>query len=79
MRHVVGIQTVKGRLVQAVQRRFQVLDEVLLRQHNLMVLGTDGGGDLPRDRPLVELLLLKGEGESVDGALGCALGQVGHD
>ena len=49
-----------------------------LRQHNLVVLGTDGGGDPPRDRPLVELLLLKGEGEGVDGALGCALGQVGH-
>ena len=79
MRHVVGVQPVEGRLVQAVQRRLQVLDEVPLRQHHLVVLGPDGGGDPPRDGPLVELLLLEGQGEGVDGALGGALGQVGHD
>ena len=77
-RHVVGVQPVEGRLVQAVQRRLQVLDEVRLRQHHLVVLGPDGGGDPPRDRPLVELLLLEGQREGVDGALGRALGQVGH-
>src|SRR6516162_9927222 len=44
-----------------------------------MVLGANGGGDPSRDRPLVELVLLKGQGEGVDRALGGALSQVGDD
>ena len=35
---------------------------MLFGQHDLVVLGADGGGDPPRDRPLVELLFLEGEG-----------------
>ena len=78
LRHVIGVQTIEGRLIQAVQRRLQILDEVRFRQHDLVVLGADGGGDPLRDGPLVEFLLLKGEGEGMDGALGRALRQVGH-
>jgi hypothetical protein len=44
-----------------------------------VVLGPNGGGDPPRDGPLVELLFLEGQGEGVNWALGGALGQVGHD
>ena len=79
MRRVVGIQPVDGRLVQAVERRLEASNEALFGEHYLVMLGPDGGGNLPSDRPFVELLLLEGKGERVDGALGGALGKVRHD
>ena len=42
------------------------------------MLRSNGGGDLSRDGPFIELLLLEGKREGVDRALGGALGQVGH-
>src|SRR5262249_59662596 len=36
-------------------------------------------GGRPRDGSLIELLLPGGRGEGVDGALGGALGEVGHE
>src|SRR5690349_10090528 len=68
MRHVIGIEAVETRLVLAIERRLQVLNEMCLRQHNLVVPGADGGGDPFGDRAFIELLLLEGQGESVDGA-----------
>jgi hypothetical protein len=49
LRSVIGVKPVKGRLVQTVERALQLFDEVPLRQHQLVVLGPDGGGDLSRD------------------------------
>jgi hypothetical protein len=51
MRHVVGIEAVKCRLIQAVQSRVEVCHEVLLGQDQFLMLGTDGFGDLSRNAP----------------------------
>jgi hypothetical protein len=78
LRHGVGVESVEGRLVEAVEGRLEVLDEGLLGEQDLVVLRPDGGRDAAGDGPLVELLLLEGQGEGVDWGLRGALGQVGH-
>ena len=59
VRHVVRIEAVERRLIQAVQRRLEPGDELLLAQHDFLVARADGRGNAPRDGSLVVLVLLE--------------------
>jgi len=75
--HVIRVESIEGRLIQAIEGSIQMLHEILLGQHQLLVTGTDGFSDLPRDESLTVFGLIKGEGESTDLGRRCLLRQIG--
>ena len=77
-RHVIAVEAVEGRLIEAVERRIELGDESAFGQHDLSMPRADRSGDAPGNRPLVVLLLFECERESVNVPFGCFLRQVRH-
>ncbi len=77
-RHVIGVESVEGGLVEAVERLVQLADDLLLSEHHLAVSGADRLRDAPGDGALVVLRLLESQREGVDGAAVGLLREVRH-